>query len=495
MTGIIITVLVVLAILLAAYFWLKHSPETDPAPSEPQLPEPDSIRESDYSISEDQIRLPRESHPISRRGISENALKVLHRLNSNGYEGYLVGGCIRDLYLDLHPKDFDVATNATPEQVRRLFRNSRIIGRRFKLVHILFGREVIEVATFRASHDAEAENDNHSKDKSHHSDSGRILRDNVYGSMKDDAIRRDFTVNALYYDVRDYSVIDYCGGVQDLENRTLRLIGDPVKRYHEDPVRMMRALRFVAKLDFDMDPATAEPIFDLAHLLSDIPSARLFDEVLKLLQSGNGVKTFQLMREYSLLQYLFPATHHSLEDQDKCTEALIIKALESTDSRIARGKPVTPAFLFAAFLWAPLQRLSRDLREQGVPPAPALQQAAMTVLDNQCTHTAVPKRFTMVVRDIWEMQYRLERRQPKSIESLMEHPKFRAAYDFLVLREAAGEDLNDSGQWWTDIQDSADQDRNSMIRDLRSRPGGGKGGQKRRRRRPRKRPPVMNKPQ
>ncbi|WOG27584.1 polynucleotide adenylyltransferase PcnB [Endozoicomonas sp. 8E] len=493
MTGIIITVLVVLGISLAAYFWLKPSTDKDSAPSESQPPEPDSVWEPGEFQSEDQTRITQENHPISRREISENALKVLHRLNSNGYEAYLVGGCIRDLYLDLHPKDFDVATNATPEQVRRLFRNSRIIGRRFKLVHILFGREMIEVATFRAGHD-DARSDSHSKDKSDHSDSGRILRDNVYGSMKDDAIRRDFTVNALYYDVRDYSVIDYCGGVRDLENQTLKLIGDPVKRYHEDPVRMIRALRFVAKLDFDMDPATADPIYDLGYLLSDIPSARLFDEVLKLLQSGKGVKTFHLLREYSLLQYLFPATHHSLEAQDEFAEALIIRALESTDSRIARGKPVTPAFLFAAFLWAPLQRLAGDLREQGVPPTPALQQAAMVVLDNQCAHTAVPKRFTMVVRDIWEMQYRLERRQPKTIESLMEHPKFRASYDFLVLREATGEALDGAGGWWTDIQDSADQDRNSMIRDLHSRPGG-KGGQKRRRRRPRKRPPVMNKPQ
>ncbi|WP_257253937.1 MULTISPECIES: polynucleotide adenylyltransferase PcnB [unclassified Endozoicomonas] len=493
MTGIIIIVLVVLGISLAAYyFWLRSSSEKDPAPSESQLPDPDSTREPDDFYYRDQTRTPRENHPISRREISENALKVLHRLNTNGYEAYLVGGCIRDLYLGLHPKDFDVATNATPEQVRRLFRNSRIIGRRFKLVHILFGREMIEVATFRASHD-EARNDNHSRDKSDHSDSGRILRDNVYGSIKDDAIRRDFTVNALYYDVRDYSVIDYCGGVQDLENNTLKLIGDPVKRYHEDPVRMMRALRFVAKLDFDMDPATADPIYDLGHLLSDIPSARLFDEVLKLLQSGKGVRTFHLMREFSLLQYLFPATHHSLEAQDELAEALIIRALESTDSRITRGKPVTPAFLFAAFLWAPLQRLAGDLRDQGVPPTPALQQAAMVVLDNQCAHTAIPKRFTMVVRDIWEMQYRLERRQPKAIETLMEHPKFRAAYDFLVLREAAGEELNDAGQWWTDIQDSSDQDRSSMIHDLRSHPDG-KGGQKRRRRRPRKRPPVLNKP-
>jgi poly(A) polymerase len=478
-TLIIVYVVLILAIPAAVYFFRR----TDNREETQQDRQPERRSEAPTAITQStgQTVIPREEHPISRREISDNAQKVLHRLNSNGYDAYLVGGCIRDLYFDLHPKDFDVATNATPEQVRRLFRNSRVIGRRFKLVHILFGREVIEVATFRASHDQEA----HNKDKSHHSDSGRILRDNVYGSMEDDAIRRDFTVNALYYDIRDFSIIDYCGGVDDIKNHTLRLIGDPVKRYHEDPVRMMRALRFVAKLDFNMNPGTADPIFDLDHLLSDIPSARLFDEVLKLLQSGSGVKTFRLMREYSLLQYLFPATHHSLAENDEFAEALIIKALESTDKRITQGKPVTPAFLFAAMLWSPLQRLTRDLRDQGVPPAPALQQAAMTVIDNQCAHTAIPKRFTMVVRDIWEMQYRLERRQPKSIDSLMEHPKFRAAYDFLVLREESGEELDSAGQWWTDIQDSAEQDRNAMIHDLRSKPG---TGQKRRKPRPRKKP-------
>ena len=498
MTGTILTLLLVLALIIPAvvYFSRRSSSQTtdvhsgiDAREDTAQVTRPDyqpQEQAPDQEIT-DQIVIPREHHPVSRRDISDNAQKVLHRLNSGGFDAYLVGGCIRDLHFDLHPKDFDVATNATPEQVRNLFRNSRVIGRRFKLVHVLFGREVIEVATFRASHDQ----DDHSKDKSHHSNSGRILRDNVYGSMEDDAIRRDFTVNALYYDIRDHSVIDYCGGVKDIKNHTLRLIGDPVKRYHEDPVRMMRALRFMAKLDFKMDPDTASPIYELGYLLSDIPSARLFDEVLKLLQSGQGVKTFQLMREYDLFKYLFPATHHCLQENDPCAEPLIIRALKSTDKRITRDKPVTPAFLFAAMLWAPLQRLNRDLREQGVPPAPALQQAAMTVLDNQCAHTSIPKRFTMVVRDIWEMQYRLERRQPKSIESLMAHPKFRAGYDFLVIREESGEDLNGAGQWWTEIQDNSEQNRNTMIRDLRSKPG---SGQKRRRRRSRKRPgqPKMN---
>ncbi|MGI9276152.1 MAG: polynucleotide adenylyltransferase PcnB [Endozoicomonas sp.] len=449
--------------------------------TEPDRDDPSPVTEPREQTSPARKEIPRERHPVSRKEISENALKVLYRLNSNGYEAYLVGGCIRDIYLGLHPKDFDVATNATPEQVRKLFRNSRIIGRRFKLVHILFGREMIEVATFRASHNEE----NHSLDKSRHSDSGRILRDNVYGSMEDDALRRDFTVNALYYTGTDYSIIDFCGGIRDIEKQTLRLIGDPVRRYHEDPVRMLRAIRFAAKLNFKMDKGTSAPIFDLGHLLRDIPSARMFDEVLKLLQSGQGEKTFDLLREYGLLAHLFPATEQCLISDDDHTEALIRSALRSTDKRIAREKPVTPAFLFAALLWSPMQRLARDIREQGVPPIPALQQAAMTVIENQCAHTAIPKRFTMTVRDIWDMQFRLERRQKKNIDSLLAHPKFRAAYDFLVLREESGEQLNGAGQWWTELQETTEIDRDSMVHSLRNESG---DGRRRRRRRPRKRP-------
>ena len=512
------TLALVLALVIAStamFFWRRHKRENQPqdvkpdtsvldtfsnigSADNPTMPNSDhQSGDDDYGLndaSNGRYTIPRDRHPVSRREISDNALKVLHRLTSNGYDAYLVGGCIRDIYFDLHPKDFDVATNATPEQVRRLFRNSRVIGRRFKLVHVLFGREMIEVATFRASHDDVPEDAKHGKDKSHHSDSGRILRDNVYGTMEDDALRRDFTVNALYYDARNFSVVDFCGGVQDIEDQVLRLIGDPVRRYHEDPVRMLRAIRFKAKLDFDIDPDTANPIYELGHLLQDIPSARMFDEVLKLLQSGQGVKTFDLLLGYGLFEHLFPATCACLKAGDEFCENLIIGALRSTDRRIAKDRPVTPAFLFAALLWGPMRRLYQDLLNQGVPPVPAMQQASMVVIEHQCTHTAIPKRFSMVVHDIWDLQYRLERRQPKHIGSLLAHPKFRAAYDFLVLREESGEQLNGAGQWWTDIQDSPEDGRGDMIRSLKSTPGNSKG-RKRRRRQPRKRAPQKRNPE
>ncbi len=479
-TGIVsnVTAIAVLVLGIILFFWLMYSKKRR--------------KNIDHTnIRPSRLVVARDNHSVSRKYISDNALKVVNRLNSQGFDAYLVGGCIRDIYVDLHPKDFDVATNATPEEVRSLFRNSRLIGRRFKLVHVLFGREMIEVATFRASH-----NEQHSKDKSHHSDSGRILRDNVYGSMEDDAIRRDFTVNALYYDARDFSIVDFCGGIDDIRNKTLRLIGDPVTRYHEDPVRMLRAIRFAAKLDFKIAKDTEQPIRDLADLLRDIPSARLFDEVLKLLQSGQGVKTFQLLREYQLFETLFPAVHHCLQDGDEFAEKLILSALKSTDHRIARGKPVTPAFLFAAMLWSPMQRLARDFRDQGVPPVPAIQQAATTVLENQVTHTAIPKRFSIMIREIWDSQHRLIRRQPKVIQSLREHPRFRASYDFLILREEAGEDLGNAGQWWTDYQEVNEETGFAMIRALRNTHSHGKSGGKRpannKRRRQRRGPVKQN---
>ena len=467
MTGTYIIVLVLLTLAIQAWIYLFRYIDNKKEIQQDRQTEQHSQTCTSIAKTVGLTVIPRREHPISCKETSSNAQKVLHRLNSNGYDAYLVGGCIRDLYFNFHPKDFDVATNATPEEVRQLFCNSRVIGRRFKLVHILFDREVIEVATFRASDDQK----NHNKDKLYRSNSGRILRDNIYGTIEDDAIRRDFTINALYYDIRNFSVIDYCGGIDDIKNHTLRLIGDPVKRYHEDPVRMMRALRFVAKLNFDMDPGTSDPISNLGHLLNDIPSARLFDEVLKLLQSGSGVKAFRLIRQYGLLQYLFPATNHNLVENFAFTETLIIKALESTDKRIIHGKSVTPAFLFAAMLWTPLKRMIRDLHDQGVPLAQALQQAAMTVIDAQCAYTIIPKRFIIVVRDIWDMQYRLELCQPQSIGILMKHPKFRAAYDFLVLREESGEELNNAGQWWTNIQNSSAKHCNTVIHDLRSQSG------------------------
>ena len=472
------TVIAVLVLGGTLIFWLmrKRHQRNHPQPTAARKRRKKGSNDADTTPGK--IVIPANKHPVSQRDISEHALKVINRLNTQGYEAYLVGGCIRDLYLDLHPKDFDIATSASPEEVRRLFRNSRLIGRRFKLVHVLFGREIIEVATFRASH----EQQQHSQEKSRHSQSGRILRDNVYGSLEEDAMRRDFTVNALYYDGRDASVIDYCQGVDDIRTGTLRLIGDPTTRYHEDPVRMLRAVRFAAKLDFTMAPETEQPIGELGHLLRDIPPARLFDEVLKLLQSGDGVQTFQLLRQYRLFEHLFPATASVLnEAASDQAGSLIIESLKSTDQRVRQGRPVTPAFLFAALLWAPMRQLSKELTSQDMAPIPAYQQAAMTVIGNQCHHTAIPRRFSMVIRDIWDLQWRLERRQPKTIESLLGHPKFRAAYDFLVLRERAGEPLGGVGAWWTQIQECDEFDRDAMIRSLTSQKP--HSGQKRRRRR------------
>ena len=452
---------------------------------------------TDASSTPEPVRkiIPRDEHPISRKNISENALKVLYRLRSQGHEAWLVGGCIRDLLLGHSPKDFDVATSAPPEVVRSLFRNSRIIGRRFKLIHVVFGRDVIEVATFRANHDSVPTHQQH-KDNSHHSDSGRILRDNVYGTIEDDAIRRDFTINALYYTTDDFSVHDFCGGMKDVENRQIRLIGDPVRRYHEDPVRMLRAVRFAAKLDFQIEEKTAAPIRELGHLLKDIPAARLFDETLKLFLSGYALEVLRLMREYDLFEPLFPATEAALVNNPQ-GERLLDEALKSTDRRIQQEKPVTPAFFYAAALWPSVTAMAADLEEQGLPPVPALNQAAMQVVSNQCTHTAIPKRFSIPMREIWDLQRRLQRRQPRRIDELLTHPRFRAAYDFLLLREASGEDLGGAGQWWTDYQAAHPEIRGDMRTPHQGnrRSQGNrddKGPNRNRRRRPRRRKPTSN---
>ncbi|WP_461538729.1 polynucleotide adenylyltransferase PcnB [Spongorhabdus nitratireducens] len=405
--------------------------------------------------------IPRDQHPVSRKQISHNALKVLYRLSSQGYDSFLVGGCIRDLLVGIQPKDYDVATNATPEEVKALFRNSRIIGRRFKLVHVQFGREIIEVATFRAPHDT----GDHGKDRSHHSDNGRILRDNVYGTIEEDAARRDFTINALYYTTDTFSIHDHAGGIRDIQDKVIRLMGDPVRRYHEDPVRMLRAVRFAAKLGFTIEPATSAPIAEYAHLLSDIPAARMFDEVLKLLQTGKGEQTFHMLRQYGLFSYLFPATEHHLAHNEQALD-LIIQALRNTDQRVQEDRPVTPAFLYAAMLWHPMMRLTNDIVAQGIPPVPAMQQAASIVLDNQNGHTTIPKRFSIPVREIWEMQRRLEKPHKRRVNSLMEHPRFRAAYDFLLLREHSGEDLGNIGHWWTEIQATDEDSRGGLMKNM-----------------------------
>ncbi|MFA5684517.1 MAG: polynucleotide adenylyltransferase PcnB [Lysobacteraceae bacterium] len=390
--------------------------------------------------------VPRDQHPISRKQISPNALRVLYRLREAGFGGYLVGGAVRDLLIGLAPKDFDVATDATPEQVRQLFRNCRLIGRRFRLAHVVFGREIIEVATFRAgsddgSGDREAE------------DGGRLLRDNIYGNIEEDALRRDFTANALFYAIEDFSVRDYVGGFDDVQRRVLRLIGDPETRYREDPVRMLRAVRLAAKLQFSIEPATAEPIPRLAGLLADASSARLFDESLKLFLGGHGEASFLGLEQYGLLEVLLPDTHRALAaDPSGLCRDLILRALRGTDARVREDKPVTPSFLFAALLWpayaGTLQRMLIDRFDLAV----AEQRAADRVLLRQVARIAIPRRFGMPMQELWWMQSRFGARQRKRVLRLLAHPRFRAAYDFLELRAAVAPELAEQVDFWREAQ-------------------------------------------
>lgn len=425
----------------------------------------------------------RSEHSVSRANISDNALKVLHRLNSAGYEAYLVGGGVRDMLLGREPKDFDIATNALPEQVRDVFRNCRLVGRRFRLAHILFGRETIEVATFRR---AQVSDDENGEGGMEIEEGGRILRDNVYGTLEDDAWRRDFTINALYYNVQDFSVIDYTGGMEDVAAGVLRVIGDPSQRYREDPVRMLRAVRFAAKIGFRIDAASENFIYDNGNLLDDIPAARLFDEVLKLFMSGHAVQTFELLRHYYLFEFLFPLADDSLgEEEGGFPHQLVLRALANTDARIAAGKPVTPAFLYAALLWESTRIAMRPLLEQGMEEMPALHQAANDVIEEQLRYTSLPRRFSAPMVEIWAMQFRLDNRSGRRAFRLLEHPRFRAAYDFLLLRAEAGEVEQELADWWTEFQIADEPRRIFMVRELA--PTGENGaGRSRRKRGPRR---------
>ncbi|WP_416422419.1 polynucleotide adenylyltransferase PcnB [Pseudomonas sp. App30] len=418
-------------------------------------------------------------HSLQRNQFSRHAVSIVERLQNAGYQAYLVGGCVRDMLLNITPKDFDVATSATPEQVRAEFRNARVIGRRFKLVHIHFGREIIEVATFRANHPKDEEEED--SNQSSRNESGRILRDNVYGTLEEDAQRRDFTINALYYDPVSERILDYANGVHDIRNHLIRLIGDPVQRYQEDPVRMLRAVRFAAKLDFGIEKHTAAPIRELAPMLREIPSARLFEESLKLFLSGHASDTFEMLVDLQLFDPLFPASAHALEHQPTYTHTLISEALRNTDLRVKQGKPVTPAFLFAALLWPALPARVLHLQERGMPPIPAMQEGAHQLIAEQCQRIAIPKRFTIPIREIWDMQERLPRRSGKRADLLLDNPRFRAGYDFLLLRESAGEQTEGLGEWWTDYQDANDSERRDMIRDLGSKDETGAGPRKRKR--------------
>lgn len=418
--------------------------------------------------------IPRDEHNVSRSAISDPAKKVLGRLNNAGFEAYLVGGGVRDILLGGKPKDFDIATNATPEEVHDLFRNSRLIGRRFRIVHVLFGREVIEVTTFRGNASDADEDDDDDRRTSEH---GLLLRDNVYGSLEEDALRRDFTVNALYYCIRDFTVVDFANGMDDLKKRQMRLIGDPETRYREDPVRMLRAIRFAAKLDFTLEPETEAPISTLAPLLTHIPPARLFEEVLKLFSAGYGEATYNMLSEYNLLAPLFPETVAAIDNGE--SDELIRCALRNTDKRIAMGKSVTPYFLFAAMLWPALQAEWRKRQDNGEPVQPALHQAIGKVIAEQVQATSIPKRFSGPMKEIWEMQMRLPRRQGKRSFATLSHPRFRAAYDFLLVREAAGEIEPGLGEWWTEFQDADERGQERMLSQL-----GSAGPKKRRRKKP-----------
>ena len=411
----------------------------------------------------------RDGHSISRKDIAPNALKVLYRLTNAGYHAYIVGGGIRDLMLQKKPKDFDVATDAAPEEVKNLFRNGRIIGRRFKIVHVRFGKEIIEVTTFRADHARRNEISNNPARRqikgldSAHSESGLILRDNVYGNIDEDAMRRDFTVNALYYTTDGFRVLDFCSGIEDLKAKKIRIIGNPVERYKEDPVRMLRAIRFSAKLNFTIEENTQKPIDELSYLLDSISSARLFDETLKLMTGGYAEKTFEMLRQFQLGTYLFAPTLEALSESDGSPANLVFLALKNTDDRLANGKSVTPAFLFASLLWPVLKLHLAKSKNLGLPPQKAFQQAAQSAISEQLHYTAIPKRFTLATREIWELQEKLKVRTKRNVDKVFNNSRFRAAYDFLLLREDSGEDLKGLGQWWTDFQVSDSETKLRLI--------------------------------
>jgi len=404
----------------------------------------------------------RQKHGISRQQIDKAALDVLYGLKRGGYDSYLVGGCVRDLLLGLEPKDFDVVTSAEPDQVKMVFKQRcRLIGRRFRLAHVRFGRMMIEVATFRGQGDGDGRKDRFGRNGKlsgparQVDDSGRLLRDNVYGTMEEDVWRRDFTVNALYYDIKNFSITDYVNGLDDIKKGQLRLIGDPETRYREDPVRMIRAIRFAAKLGFKIEKKTEKPIVKLAPLMQDVSNARLFEEVLKLFHSGVAVEVFEKLRHYDLFEHLFPLTEQILsEEKDGFPRMLVIEALKSTDSRIQEGKSVNPAFLFSAMLWEPMLKRKQDFLDEGFAHQDAFFAAANEVIEQQIKRTAIPKRFTAQMRDIWNLQHRLPKRHGDRAQKLIEHPRFRAAYDFLGVRVAAGDDeLASVFGWWTSYQE------------------------------------------
>ncbi len=397
-------------------------------------------------------------------------------MNKAGYQAFLVGGCVRDALIGLHPKDFDVATDATPEEVRELFSNCRLIGRRFRLAHVRFGREIIETATFRAAA-------NHKDDDVAHDQEGRIIRDNVYGTIEEDVWRRDFTCNALYYNSDDFSIWDYTDGVADVDRRRLVLIGDPDSRLREDPVRMLRAVRFAAKLDFTIDKSVVDAMHNNVGLLTNVPAARLFDEFLKLFQGGHAERTFELLWEHGLFDEMFPATAQELEQDQKYAE-FVRAALKSTDRRVRAGKSVTPMFLIGVFFWAPVQRMAAYKRsEEKMSESQSLSLASYDIAAEQQKRISIPRRFTAPMREMLALQPRFETMTGRRAMNLLEHRRFRAAYDFMELLSEV--DLVDAeiAKFWTDVQTQSAEQRVETFQ-MNAKPAG-----RSRRRRSRKRRP------
>jgi poly(A) polymerase len=406
--------------------------------------------------------LPRliDDHIIDKRDLDKNALDVVHNLKDAGFDAYLVGGCVRDMLCHLPPKDFDVATNATPAEVRSIFRRSRLIGRRFPIAHVRYGREIIEVSTFRQGQHDDIETNEH----------GLIVRDQSFGTIADDAFRRDFTVNALYYDVISHEIIDYTGGIEDIEQKRLRFIGEPADRLAEDPVRYLRAIRFAAKLGFTIDEAIIDLVEDTAERLDSIPSARLFDEFLKLFLSGYGEAAWLKLRDTPIAQSLFP----SCDPQSR----LVVEAMKSTDERIAADKPVTPGFLIAVLLWSDFDSRCREENPDNKPGP--MYDIALDTLAVQQQHIAVPRRFSTFAREVWQLQPRLINRQPRSIHRDLSHKRFRAAFDFLCLRGLEDDDLKVCGEWWEKLQVVDPDEQQAMIDEL---PRGGPGRRRSKRKR------------
>lgn len=416
-----------------------------------------------------------QEHGINPELVSNNAIRVTQTLQQAGFKAFLVGGAVRDLLLGVKPKDFDIATNATPEQVKALFRRAFIIGRRFQIVHVMFGQDLLEVTTFRGAAKEAAPKDEH----------GRVLRDNTFGEQHEDALRRDFTINAMYYDPATQEVLDYHGGMADIRNRTLRMIGVPEERYREDPVRMLRVVRFAAKLGFEIDPSAQAPIPVMAPLINNVPAARVFDEMLKLLMSGQAMACLERLRSEGLHHGLLPLLDVVMEQP--LGERFVRLALDNTDLRIRQGKPVSPGFLFASLLWHQVLEKWRAYQAAGEYPIPALHQAADDVLNGQTEKLALQRRIATDMRDIWAMQPRFERRSGKSPYKLLEHPRLRAGYDFLLLRCESGELDAEAGEWWTAFMEADGPGREELLTRKPKADGEAAAPKKRaRRRRPKK---------